>query len=832
MSGTISPSRALKIYEQIEQLKLAASTDPENVVKSLEAIQVSLKELSASDGEAPKHGIGIDRTLKEQKYQSIVERSRDGIILTDEDGRIIEWNPSMEAHTGLKQEDVLGRHLWDVQFGLTANWRRTPELYEKIKTWAEETLKTGRSSVQDYPMDVEILRPDGTVLAVEEMLNIIPTEKGFMICGILRDISKRKRMEEELQQSKDELQQKVLERTEDLSMANLALQAEIVERKRAEEMICIQRDLGIALSSAGDLKEALNLILDACLKLRGIDCGGIYVVDENLGDLRLVAHTKTGLPREFIEHGSHYDSGSFHARLVMAGRPIYASYSRIRSESSEVYPMEDLRAISILPVKCREKVTAVLNMASHTIDEIPIGIRSTLEAIAAQVGEAIEKLKAEEDRKQAEEDLLASKEYLNKIINTIGDPIFVKDRQHRLILVNDAECSLIGHSREEILGKTDYDFFPKEQVDVFWEKDEEVFRTGNENVNEEQITDAEGITRTIITKKTLYIDGTGSEFIVGIVRDITKRKQIEDALRESEKTLQVFLNAIPEPALLLDKQMMILASNKAMANSLGRSDTELIGKYALDFIPPQIAELRKAWIYKVICSAKSTCFEDSRAGRHFINYISPVLDESGKVSKVAIFAIDITERKRAEEELKEAKESAEAAAKAKSDFLANMSHEIRTPMNAVIGLTGLLQRTDLNKEQQDYVETIRSSGNSLLSVINNILDFSKIDSGKVELEAQPFNLRDCVEDSLDLVATEASKKGLNLAYSIDTSAPGTIMGDPVRLRQILINLLSNAVKFTDNGEVMMAVSGRNLEGNDHEVHFAIKDTGIGISKDR
>jgi PAS domain S-box-containing protein len=190
-----------------------------------------------------------------------------------------------------------------------------------------------------------------------------------------------------------------------------------------------------------------------------------------------------------------------------AGRLIYASYSRIRSESSEVNPMEDLRAISILPVKCREKVTAVLNMASHTIDEIPIGIRSTLEAIAAQVGEAIEKLKAEEDRKQAEEDLLASKEYLNKIINTIGDPIFVKDWQHRLILVNDAECSLIGHSREEILGKTDYDFFPKEQVDVFWEKDEEVFRTGKENVNEEQITDAEGITRTIITKKTLYIDG-------------------------------------------------------------------------------------------------------------------------------------------------------------------------------------------------------------------------------------------------------------------------------------------------------------------------------------
>ena len=116
----------------------------------------------------------------------------------------------------------------------------------------------------------------------------------------------------------------------------------------------------------------------------------------------------------------------------------------------------------------------------------------------------------------------------------------------------------------------------------------------------------------------------------------------------------------------------------------------------------------------------------------------------------------------------------------------------------------------------------------MLSVINNILDFSKIDSGKIELDAEPFDLKDCVEASLDLVATEASKKGLDLAYIIDTSAPETIMSDPVRLRQILINLLSNAVKFTDSGEVIMAVSGRKLEGNDYEVHFAIKDTGVGV----
>lgn len=322
------------------------------------------------------------------------------------------------------------------------------------------------------------------------------------------------------------------------------------------------------------------------------------------------------------------------------------------------------------------------------------------------------------------------------------------------------------------------------------------------------------------------------DFAVVLARIETQlsHKRAEEALRLT----QFSIDRAGDAALWMGPDAHFLYVNDAACRLFGYSRDELLSMTVHDLDPSFPNE---AWPEHWMQVKQRGSFSIESRYRTKDGVLLPVeltvnyLKFNGKEFNCA-FARDTTERKLVEEEWQRAKNAAEAASRSKSEFLANMSHEIRTPMNAVIGMTGLLLDTELNAEQRDYVETIRSSGDALLSIINDILDFSKIESGKLELENQPFDLRDSIEVALDLVANKAAEKGLNLAYVIEDSCPGTLLGDITRLRQILVNLVGNAVKFTQTGEVGVTVSSRRLEERRYELHFAVSDTGIGIPEDR
>ena len=346
-------------------------------------------------------------------------------------------------------------------------------------------------------------------------------------------------------------------------------------------------------------------------------------------------------------------------------------------------------------------------------------------------------------------------------------------------------------------------------------------------------------------------------------QEITERQQAEKALQQQRSLLRQMIDINPHFIFAKDKSMRYTVVNQAFAQAYGKTVDEIIGKTDADLHPNKkiVAKYYQDDLSVIETGHELVLPEDEVVNidgqvywRHTIK--RPMVDENGVIQQVLGVITDITDRKHAAEELRQAKEAAEAAAQAKSEFLANMSHEIRTPMNAVIGMTGLLLDTPLNPEQKDFVETIRTSGDALLTIINDILDFSKIEAGKLDLESQPFDLRNCIEDSLDLLAPNATDKGLDLAYLMDDNTPTNLRGDVTRLRQILVNLLSNAIKFTDQGEVVVSVSSELLvlsdELNDQEtvqnsakgtqakpktqnfykLRFVVRDTGIGIPADQ
>ncbi|MDA8256199.1 MAG: response regulator [Betaproteobacteria bacterium] len=304
--------------------------------------------------------------------------------------------------------------------------------------------------------------------------------------------------------------------------------------------------------------------------------------------------------------------------------------------------------------------------------------------------------------------------------------------------------------------------------------------------------------------------------------------------------LQGILSIADDAVVCFDNELRIILFNLGAERIFGWSAAEAIGQTIDLLLPPRfrpghgklVQGFRESGAIARKMGERSSISGMRRDGSEFPAEASISRLEAEDSVIFTVILRDITARVEHERELQAAKEKAEAAMQAKSMFLANMSHEIRTPLNAVIGMTSLLLNTQIDDEQRDYAETVRASSEALLTIINDILDYSKIEVGKLEIERFPFDLRRCLEEAMDLISAEAGEKNINLAYFLDDSVPASLVGDVTRLRQVLVNLLSNAIKFTHRGEVVITVSGTALDDRRHEISFAVRDTGIGIAEDQ
>ncbi len=432
--------------------------------------------------------------------------------------------------------------------------------------------------------------------------------------------------------------------------------------------------------------------------------------------------------------------------------------------------------------------------------------------------------------------LKKSEQLFHAAIDNFPDVFVIYDRDLHIQYVNRTGIIKSCLSKEEIIGHTDEELFPAEVTETYMDWLKKALESGIIQTFESRHTLPPGTTTVIVSYVPLMDEQGKVNQILGITHDITELKKAEEGLRAAWAYNRSLIEASLDPLVTIGPDGKITDVNAATESVTGYRLEELIGTDFSDyFTEPESARAGYEKAFREGYVRDYPLEIQARDGHKTpVLYNASVYEnEEGQVVGIFAAARDITELKRAEEELIRAKEAAEAAAEIKSAFMANMSHELRTPMNYIIGMTSLLLGEPLTPELKEYIETIRKGGDEMMVLINDILDFTKMESDNAVLEYQPLSLRALVEESLEMVASKAAKKGLNLAFNVNYGTPDNIVSDHGRLRQVLINLLSNAVKFTDEGDISLSVSSEPLQkANKHQILFAVKDTGIGISPEK
>ncbi|MYM84519.1 PAS domain-containing protein [Duganella sp. FT50W] len=457
----------------------------------------------------------------------------------------------------------------------------------------------------------------------------------------------------------------------------------------------------------------------------------------------------------------------------------------------------------------------------------------------------------ETDYKRVEAELQRSRQMLSSVVENIPAMIFLKRAEDlRFAMFNRYGAQMLATTSEQLIGKRDADLVPAEQAALFAAADRAVLATAPGEVTEiaEEPLVTPGGTRYLTTRKVALRDEHGNAtHVLGIAFDITERKQAREALRASEHFIRTIADNLPGMVAYWDAGQRCRFANRYFLDWHGGDSAQIIGATMADVLGEPAYQDGLVYVKAALAGdaqgfAGQLAWPSGEIIHTWVNYI-PDIDESGKVLGFFVLVADVTELKETElhlqqvnEELMLARDRAEAASRAKSEFLANMSHEIRTPMNAIIGLTRLLEEAPLAPRERGYLHKIQFATQSLLSLVNDVLDFSRVEAGQLVLEHAEFHLQHILDSISVMLSGGAADKGVELVYDIDPAMPAALAGDPMRLQQVLLNLIGNALKFTAHGEVVLSV--RPVPGSakpgDHAllVEFRVRDTGIGIAADQ
>jgi PAS domain S-box-containing protein len=444
------------------------------------------------------------------------------------------------------------------------------------------------------------------------------------------------------------------------------------------------------------------------------------------------------------------------------------------------------------------------------------------------------------ERKVTEEALRDSEQRFRASLAEITEGYFETDLRGSLSFFNEALCTIMDTEPERLEGLNYRDFARAEDGARIYERFNRVYRTGEADPGFAwSFVRPDGALRAVETSVSLRSDRAGAPVgFRGVVRDVTEQKQAEERLRASEERYRLVTRATQETTWDGDLGSGITRCSGALFAMFGIDEEEIAfgDDWWRSRLHPEDEDRILASLEQMLASSEGDSWSEEYRLRKESGEYTDVLarayivrDGDGNPVRLVGSMLDITARKQYEADLRSARREAEEANRAKSLFLANMSHELRTPMHGVIGMVELLLGTDLDTEQLEYAETVRRSGESLLHIINDILDLSKIEAGKLEVETADVDLRQVVEDATALLQTAADGKGVTLTTGVDPALPHHLRGDRWRIGQVLTNLVGNAVKFTDHGRVHVGVDVSDGDDETALVRFSVEDTGIGLS---